>query len=209
MFTGIVTSLGTIVERHPHRVVIDTPGIDEALGASIAVDGCCLTVVETAAAPADLPPALDEAPLPTQRVRFDVLPETLDKTRLGQLNVGDQVNLEAALRAGDPLGGHIVQGHVDATGTVRSSEADPEGRWLDLWIDLPEDVLRLCIERGSITINGTSLTIMQLDEQGIRLQLIPETQRRTNLASLRVGDLVNLEADVLARYVERLLGAKR
>lgn len=209
MFTGIVTSLGTIVERHPHRILIDTPGIDEALGASIAVDGCCLTVVETERAPADLPPAPDEAPLPTQRVRFDVLPETLGKTRLGTLDVGDQVNLEAALRAGDPLGGHIVQGHVDGTGTVRSSETDPEGRWLDLWIDPPADILRLCIERGSITVNGTSLTVMQLDEQGIRLQLIPETQRRTNLASLRPGALVNLEADVIARYVERLLAPTR
>jgi riboflavin synthase len=209
MFTGIVTSLGTIVERHPHRVVIDTPGIDEALGASIAVDGCCLTVVESEPAPADLPPALDEQPLPTRRVCFDVLPETLAATRLGQMGVGDQVNLEPALRAGDPLGGHIVQGHVDGTGTVRSSEADEEGRWLDLWIDPPADLLRLCIERGSITVNGTSLTIMEVDEQGIRLQLIPETQRRTNLARLRVGELVNLEADVIARYVERLLGSKR
>lgn len=209
MFTGIVSSLGTLVEREPHRIRIDAPGIDEALGASIAVDGCCLTVVETAPAPADLPAHDGGPPLPTTRITFDVLPETLERTRLGTLVPGAALNLEPALRAGEPLGGHLVQGHVDDTGAVRSSDRDPEGRWLDLWIDVPASILRLCIDRGSLTVNGTSLTVMEVDDAGVRLQLIPETQQRTNLARLAPGDRVNLEADVIARYVERLLGANR
>lgn len=209
MFTGIVTSLGTLVEHTPHRIRIDAPGIDEALGASIAVDGCCLTVVESQPAPTALPSHPGAEPVPTTRVAFDVLPETLAHTRLGSLAVGAPLNLEAALRAGEPLGGHLVQGHVDDVGTVRASERDPQGRWLDLVIDVPASILRLCIDRGSITVNGTSLTVMEVDAAGVRVQLIPETQLRTNLAGLAVGAAVNLEADVIARYVDRLLGASR
>ncbi len=138
-----------------------------------------------------------------------MLPETISHTRLASLEPGASVNLEAALRAGEPLGGHLVQGHVDAVGTVRSTVREPDGRWLDLEIDVPEDVHRYCIDRGSITVNGTSLTVMGLDSTGIRLQLIPETQTRTNLGQMRVGDRVNLEADVIARYVARLLPQNR
>lgn len=209
MFTGIVASRGVIVDLEPHRLVVDAPAIDEALGASVAVDGCCLTVVTTEPATVDLPPHPDAAPVPTRRFSFDVLPETISHTRLTSLAPGASVNLEAALRAGEPLGGHLVQGHVDAVGTVRSSTGDPQGRWLDLEIDVPDDVHRFCIDRGSITVNGTSLTVMGLDSSGIRLQLIPETQSRTNLGALGPGDLVNLEADVIARYVARLLPATR
>lgn len=205
MFTGIVQSRGVVVALEPNRLVLDAPGIDEPLGASVAVDGCCLTVVTSEPAPADLPPHPGAEPAPTRRLSFDVLPETIAHTRLSSLAPGASVNLEPALRAGDPLGGHMVQGHVDATGTVRSSSGDPDGRWLDLQIDVPDDVLRYCIDRGSITVNGTSLTVMGLDSAGIRLQLIPETQQRTNLGELAVGDLVNLEADVIARYVARLI----
>jgi riboflavin synthase len=205
MFTGIVASRGVIVELEPHRVVLDAPAIDEPLGASVAVDGCCLTVVTNEPAPVDLPTNPGAAPAPTRRLSFDVLPETIAATRLSSLAVGASVNLEAALRAGEPLGGHLVQGHVDAVGTVRSTSADPQGRWLDLVLDLPAQVLRYCIDRGSITVNGTSLTVMEVDGSGIRVQLIPETQQRTNLGLLVVGDLVNLEADVIARYVDRLL----
>ncbi|MCW2921296.1 MAG: ribE [Thermoleophilia bacterium] len=209
MFTGIVASRGTIVELEPHRLVVDAPAIDEALGASVAIDGCCLTVVTSAAAPEDLPPHPDATAVHTRRLSFDVLPETISHTRLSSLEPGASVNLEAALRAGDPLGGHLVQGHVDAVGTVRSTVREPDGRWLDLEIDVPEDVHRFCIDRGSITVNGTSLTVMGLDSSGIRLQLIPETQSRTNLGSMRVGDVVNLEADVIARYVARLMPPNR
>lgn len=209
MFTGIITSRGTIVELDQHRLVIDAPGIDEELGASVAIDGCCLTVTSTEPAPDDLPPHPGADPVPTRRLSFDILPETIERTRLSELTVGSDVNLEPALRAGQPLGGHMVQGHVDTIGRVRSADRDPDGRWLDLTLDVPEDVLRLCIDRGSITVNGTSLTVMGVDEQGIRLQLIPETQSRTNLGSLPAGAPVNLEADVIARYVARLLPATR
>ena len=207
MFTGIVQSRGTIVELEAHRLVLDAPGIDEQLGASVAVDGCCLTVTAADPAPTDVAPWPGEAPAPTRRLAFDVLPETIEHTRLASLAPGASVNLEAALRAGEPLGGHLVQGHVDTVGTVRGSNADPDGRWLDLELDVPQSVLDFCIDRGSITVNGTSLTVMGVDSAGIRLQLIPETQRRTNLGSLRPGDQVNLEADVIARYVARLLPA--
>lgn len=209
MFTGIVASLGTIVELEPHRLVVDAPGIDEALGASVAVDGCCLTVVTSDAAPGDLTPHPGAEPIATRRLSFDVLPETISHTRLSSLEPGASVNLEAALRAGEPLGGHLVQGHVDAVGSVRSTVRESDGRWLDLEIDVPDDVHQYCIDRGSITVNGTSLTVMGLDSTGIRLQLIPETQSRTNLGSMRIGDRVNLEADVIARYVARLLPQNR
>ncbi len=209
MFTGIVTSLGRIVELAPHHLVIDAPGVREELGASVAVDGCCLTVTTGAAAPADLAPHPGAAPVPTTRIAFDILPETLAATRLGALAPGAAINLEPALRAGQPLGGHLVQGHVDTTGTVRRATTGPGARWLDLELDVPAPVLDLCIEKGSITVNGVSLTIMAVDPDGIRLQLIPETQTRTNLGSLASGDLVNLEADVIARYVARLLPANR
>jgi len=209
MFTGIVISLGTIVELHPHRVVLDAPGIDEELGASVAVDGCCLTITDAQKAPRHLPPAPGAEPIPTFRLSFDVLPETLERTRLGSLAAGSSVNLEPAVRAGQPLGGHLVQGHVDAVGTVRSSVRDPQGRWLDLEVDVPDEVLSYCIERGSITINGVSLTLMGIHGTGVRLQLIPETQARTNLGQLSDGHPVNLEADVIARYVARLLPRTR
>lgn len=209
MFTGIVTARGTIVELLQHRVVLDAPGIDEQLGASVAVDGCCLTVVSSEVAPADLPPHPGTGPVPTRRLSFDVLPETISHTRLSTLRAGASVNLEAALRAGEPLGGHLVQGHVDGVGTVRSTERDEQGRWLDLWLDLPSELLAYCIDRGSLTVNGTSLTVMEVDETGVRVQLIPETMVRTNLGELAAGDAVNLEADVIARYVARLLPANR
>lgn len=209
MFTGIVSSRGTIVELRPERLVLDAPGLDEQLGASVAVDGCCLTITSTERAPADLRPHPRAVSAETVRLAFDLLPETIARTRLASLAVGDNVNLEPAVRAGQPLGGHLVQGHVDDVGRVRSADRGPDGHWLDLVLDVPEDVLRLCIDRGSVTVNGVSLTVMGLDPAGIRLQLIPETQARTNLGSLAVGDPVNLEADVIARYVARLLAPTR
>jgi len=209
MFTGIINALGHVVEVSSTNLTIDAPAIDEGLGASIAVDGCCLTVVTRAPAPADLPAAPGHDPSPTTRYTFDVLPETVSHTRIGEYAPGTVVNLEPALRAGEPLGGHMVQGHVDAVGRVRASTAASDDIALDVWLDLPDDVLELCIDRGSITINGTSLTVMELDARGVRVQLIPETQQRTNLAGLADGAAVNLEADVIARYVVRLLALKR
>lgn len=209
MFTGIISARGVVVELQPHRLVLDAPGIDEPLGASVAVDGCCLTVTSSEPAPRDLAHWPGARVAPTRRLAFDLLPETLARTRLASLEEGASVNLEAALRAGQPLGGHLVQGHVDAVGEVRSAHVEPSGRWLDLELEVPAQVLDFCIERGSITVNGASLTVMQLDQRGVRLQLVPETQQRTNLGSLGPGDRVNLEADVIARYVARLLPTNR
>lgn len=191
MFTGIITALGTVVDTRPTRLTLNAPGCErESLGASIAVNGCCLTIVARRGDELD----------------FDLLPETYSHTNLGDLAVGDVVNLEPALRAGDALGGHWVQGHVDATGTVVSAATAADGSALDITLALPDDIRRYCLDRGSLTVNGVSLTVMEILETGVRIQLIPETQQRTNLGLVQPEQRVNLEADILARYVEQLLG---
>jgi riboflavin synthase len=154
------------------------------------VSGVCLTV----AAGAD------------GALAFDAVPETLRRSALGGLEAGDRVNIEPALAAGDPLGGHFVQGHVDALGRVRSLEPEGEGRRLVL--DLPAEVARLCVEKGSIAIDGVSLTIAALSPQGVEIALVPHTLAVTTLVDLDPGDVVNVEADILAKHVERLLRAR-
>jgi riboflavin synthase len=131
------------------------------------------------------------------------VPETLSRTSLSRLAPGVGVNLEPALRAGDPMGGHVVQGHVDGVGHVRSVQPEGEGR--RIWIDAPEAVLRYCVEKGSIAVEGVSLTIAALDDAGFAIALIPHTLAVTTIGALAPGDEVNLEADVLAKYVERLV----
>src|SRR5581483_12522798 len=133
-------------------------------------------------------------------------PETLSRTLLGTLGPGNPVNLEPSLRVGDPLGGHVVQGHVDAVGRVRSVEAESEGR--RAWIDAPENVVRYCLEKGSIAVDGVSLTVAALDDDGFEVALIPHTLAVTTLGRLAPGAGVNLEADVLGKVVERLLAAR-
>ena len=188
MFTGIVAELGRVERIESHQLDVCAPQCSsESDGASVAVNGVCLTIARRNG----------------DVIGFDLLPDTLDRTNLGALVPGSTVNLEPALRAGDPFGGHIVQGHVDTVGRVRS--VHPGDAALGIWLDVPHDVLRYCVVRGSITVNGVSLTIMDMDEAGVRLSLIPETQQRTNLGALVPDGRVNLEADVLARYVERLL----
>lgn len=194
MFTGLISSLGTVHDVGSAQLVVAASGLDEPPGASIAVNGCCLTV---AGHPGD-----SSNPAGARLVRFDLLPETLEHTNLGALRRGDRVNLEPAMRAGAAFGGHWVQGHVDATGVVALREELPTA--LDLRLQVPDEVLRYCVERGSIAVNGVSLTVMELLPDGIRVQLIPETRTRTNLGHAAPGDPVNLEADILARYVERL-----
>jgi len=147
----------------------------------------CLTVVEIAGA----------------ELSFDAVPETLSRTALARLAAGDEVNVEPAVRAGEPLGGHVMQGHVDGVGRVRSIE--PEGGGRRLWVDAPANVLRYCVEKGSIAVDGASLTVAALDGTGFAVALIPHTLAATTLGALVPGDEVNLEADVLAKYVERLL----
>jgi riboflavin synthase len=196
MFTGIVEETGTVravqQEGAVVRLVVETQldlG-DTQLGDSIAVNGVCLTVTKL------------EAGSPT-RVSFDVGPESLRITSLSAAKPGRGVHLERALRVGDRLGGHMVQGHVDGLGKVRSTSQ--QGDTLIIWIDAPEEILRLCIHKGSICIDGTSLTINELDDRGLQVWLIPHTLERTRLAELKVGDPVNLENDVIGKYVERLL----
>ena len=195
MFTGIVRELGRVVavDGGPDgiRLTLEAPRTAAGLsvGDSVAIDGVCLTVTSAN----------------SSVLAFDAVRETLERTTLGSLAPGAAVNLEPALRAGDPLGGHYVQGHVDAVGRVRSVE--PEGDGKRIWIDVPPDVLRYCVEKGSVAVHGISLTVAALDDTGFAVALIPHTLAETTLGVMSAGDPVNLEADVLAKYVERLLGS--
>jgi riboflavin synthase len=197
MFTGIVRERGRVAEltdgEDGIRLRIEAPATAPTVGIgdSVAVDGCCLTAVE-----------IDD-----NTIAFDAVPETLRRTSLARLERGAEVNLEAALRAGDPLGGHIVQGHVDAVGRVRSVE--PEGEGQRVWFDAPADLLRYCVEKGSVAVDGVSLTVAELDDDGFAAALVPHTLAETTLGSFAPGREVNLEADVLAKYVERLASPHR
>jgi riboflavin synthase len=192
MFTGIVRELGSVASFDGSRLVVTAPetAAGAAVGDSVAVAGVCLTVVD----------AVDG------RLAFDVVPETLSRTALGQIETGDNVNLEPSLRVGDQLGGHVVQGHVDAVGRVRS--VAPEGDSHRVWIEAPETVVRYCIEKGSIAVDGVSLTVAAFDDDGFEVALIPHTLRVTTLGRLEPGAEVNLEADVLGKVVERLVEAR-
>jgi riboflavin synthase len=193
VFTGIVRELGRIVslegDEEQARLVVAAPGLAPGLeiGDSVAVDGCCLTVVG----------------LEKEAIAFDLSAETLSRSAIGSLGAGQGVNLEPAIRVGEPLGGHYVQGHVDAIGRVRSLV--PEGEGVRMWIELPPEVLRYCVEKGSLTVAGVSLTVAELKDDELAVALIPHTLDVTTLGKARPGDAVNLEADVIAKYVERLL----
>ncbi|MEA2479315.1 MAG: riboflavin synthase [Thermoleophilaceae bacterium] len=191
MFTGLVAGTGTVraVEREGEgvRLEVATPlGGELAEGDSIAVNGVCLTAVAPEAG----------------GFRADVMAETLRRSSLGPLAGGDEVNLELPLRAADRLGGHIVQGHVDGTGTV--AELRDEGFARLVTIASGDDVLRYVVEKGSIAVDGVSLTVASVDDDGFTVSLIPETLERTTLGSAAPGRVVNLEVDVLAKYVEKL-----
>ena len=193
MFTGIVREVGKAASIAGHaggvRLEIEAPETAAAtsVGDSVSIDGCCLTAVSVADA----------------LIAFDAVPETLSRTALGGLEAGVRVNVEPALRAGEPLGGHYVQGHVDGIGIVRSVEDEGQGR--RVWFDAGSDILRYAVEKGSIAVQGTSLTVAALDENGFAAALIPHTLEVTTLGELEPGSPVNLEVDVLAKYVERLL----
>ena len=171
------------------RLEIDAPATAgaTATGDSVSVNGCCLTAVSVV----------------DGRIAFDAVPETLARTAIGGLAAGACVNLEPALRAGEPLGGHYVQGHVDGRGSVRAVVAGRDGR--RLWVDAEPSLLRHVVEKGSIAVDGASLTVAALDEHGFEIALIPHTLAETTLGELEPGDVVNLETDVLAKYVERLV----
>jgi riboflavin synthase alpha subunit len=195
VFTGIVREVGSVVcvrgDRGGIRLEIDAPetSAGAALGDSVSINGVCLTVVSLA----------------DGRMAFDAVPETLARSSLGGLAAGSRINLEPALRAGEPLGGHYVQGHVDGIGVVRAVEAEGDGARMS--VDAPAELMRYVVEKGSIAVEGTSLTVAALNGDGFAVALIPHTLQATTLGSLAAGDRVNLEVDVLAKYVERLLGA--
>ena len=182
MFTGLVREVGQVVSFEEGRLVVEasTPGEP---GDSVAVDGVCLTVVQNGGG----------------RLAFDVVPETRSRVK----PFGESVNLEPALRAGEPLGGHYVQGHVDGVGTVTSVEEEADG--VRVRIEPPRELLRYLVEKGSVAVDGVSLTVAAVDETGFEVALIPHTLEVTTLSALAPGRSVNLEADVLAKYVERLL----
>jgi riboflavin synthase len=192
MFTGIVLEVGTVAAFDGSRLVLAAPetAASAAVGDSVSVAGVCLTVVET-----------EEG-----RLAFDVVPETLSRTALGGLDPGDVLNIEPSLRVGDRLGGHVVQGHVDAVGRVRSITPDGDSR--RMWVDAPQAVLGYCVEKGSIAVDGVSLTIASFDDDGFEVALIPHTLAVTTLGRLEPGDALNLEADVLGKVVERLAAGR-
>jgi riboflavin synthase alpha subunit len=197
VFTGIIRERGRVaaVDRGAGgvhlRVEAPATARTVAVGDSVAVNGVCLTAV-----------AADGGVL-----AFDAVPETIRRSSLGRLEPGDEVNVEPALRVGDPLGGHYVQGHVDGVGRVRSIGS--EGDDVRVWIDAAPELLRYLVEKGSVTIEGVALTVTEVDEEGFAVALVPHTLALTTLAALTAGDPVNLEVDVLAKYVERLLAGLR
>ena len=196
MFTGIVEELGVVeaIEDQGDAVRLTVRGphvtVDARLGDSISVNGCCLTVAQKDG----------------ETFTADVMRETLDKTSLGALAAGSRVNLERAVTATTRLGGHIVQGHVDGTGSVVRRE--PSEHWEVVEISLPVDLSRYLVDKGSITVDGVSLTVVQAGDDSFTVSLIPETLARTTLGLKQAGDTVNLEVDVIAKYVERLLAPR-
>ena len=193
MFTGIVEELGTVAAVEDQgdaiRLTIRASTVleDAGLGDSIAVNGCCLTVAERNG----------------DTWTADVMQETLDKTSLYGVRPGDRVNLERAVTADKRLGGHIVQGHVDGVGTVLGRA--PSEHWEVVEIQMPPELGRYLVDKGSITVDGVSLTVVEARDDSFTVSLIPETLARTTLGTRRPGERVNLEADILAKHVERLL----
>ena len=196
VFTGLVQDLGTIRKLEPRgeamRLVVEAPGpaSEAKLGDSVAVNGCCLTVVE----------------IEGERLGFDVIPESLERTNLGATVVGGRVNLELPLRPTDRLGGHFVQGHVDAVGRLVDRKA--EGGDVRFHFSLPESLAGQVVEKGSIAIDGVSMTVAGVEDGGFSVALIPHTLEVTTFGHLEVGDPVNLEGDILAKYVAALQEAR-
>jgi riboflavin synthase len=196
VFTGIVRELGRVVSATGGAaglaLLVEAPAVagGAAVGDSVAIDGCCLTVESVSGG----------------RLSFHAVPETLARSTLGRLDTGDPVNVEPAIRADEPLGGHFVQGHVDTVGRVQSVEAEGEG--LRVFVEAPDEFLRYCVEKGSVAVDGVSLTVAELAEDAFAVVLVPHTLEATTLTALQPGREVNLEADVLAKHVERLLEAR-
>ena len=188
MFTGLVQATGTIVSLRDGRLAVRAePPLELAPGDSVAVSGVCLTATEVDGDSFDA----------------DVMPETMRRTALGALAEGDRVNLELPLRAGDRMGGHVVQGHVDGLGSIEWVR--DEGLARVVRIAAPPELLRYVVEKGSIAVDGVSLTVTEVDDEGLTVSLVPETLERTTLGAAAAGRPVNIEVDVLAKYVEKLV----
>jgi riboflavin synthase len=196
VFTGIVAALGEVRGINSLsdsiRLTVAVPQLAAELkrGDSIAVNGACLTAVE----------------LSPDSFTADVMRETLAKTALGELNPGSQVNLELPMRPSDRLGGHMVLGHIDGVGKIRSRDRSDNWDWIR--VALPEHLMKYVVHKGSIAIDGVSLTVNELAENEVGFSLIPETLASTTLGIKQVGDLVNVEVDIMAKHIERLLGAR-
>ena len=194
MFTGIIEETGRLrsldISGVTGRIELEASKVLEGtnIGDSIAVNGVCLTVVE----------------LHADGFTADVMPETISRTGLSQLRVGDEVNLERAMPANGRFGGHIVSGHIDGVGTVESLEHDGIAVWVS--IKAPTDILKLIVEKGSIAIDGISLTVAYVDNERFKVSIIPHTGEETTLLKRHAGDKVNLENDIVGKYVEKLLG---
>ena len=194
MFTGLVEGQGGVTEIVPEEDAIrlsidagDSIGSGLAIGDSVCINGCCLTVVKLTGTVAD----------------FQAGTETLSKTNLGHLEAGHRVNLERSLPVDGRLGGHIVQGHVDGTGSVSSIAQD--GEWVTMWFEIPESLAKFVVPKGSIAVDGISLTVVDVEQSRFSVALIPHTLEVTTLGAVSDGDPVNIETDILGRYVERLL----
>ena len=195
MFTGLVESTGKITALEPQgpgiRLVVDAGALaeDVQIGDSIANNGCCLTVIEVNGT----------------SLAFEAGPETLAKTSLGNKQIGDFINLERSLQVGYRLGGHLVTGHVDAVGTL--DQRLDEQQWATFWFQVPEALTRQMAPKGSITVEGVSLTLVEVESRRFSVALIPHTLDATTLGNLQPGDKVNLETDLLAKYVEQQMSA--
>ncbi len=194
MFTGLVEAQGTVRLLEKNGSAIDlTLEISERItndahiGDSVAINGCCLTVVE----------------ISDGFLKFQAGAETLAKTNLGRLSLGDQVNIERPLAADGRLGGHFVQGHVDGVGTIKS--IDKDGEWITMWFDIPKELALQMVPKGSVTIDGISLTIVECEQKAFSIALIPHTLEVTTMGQKQVGSVVNLETDILGKYVQKLI----
>lgn len=195
MFTGLVEAIGNVISLQSigdqARLTLDLPFATELkLGDSVAINGCCLTVAEFV----------------SDGVGFDLLAQTLRVTSLGELTSGSIVNLERAMMVGDRFGGHFVQGHVDSIGKI--TRIEQTGQDHIVGVSLPPDIHRLCIDKGSLTLDGISLTIAELTAEGVIFWITPHTWEHTHLQAAKLGQPMNLEVDMLAKYVDKLLGAR-
>ena len=188
MFTGIIEEVGKVTSAQPGNLVIAASHVLQGieLGGSIAINGACLTITS----------------FDTDSFSVDIMPETLERTNLGLLSVGDEVNLERPLALGGRLGGHLVQGHIDATGKVVSVRWDSEA--ILIRFEAPSEVMRYVVEKGFIAVDGVSLTVITKDASSFQVSIVDFTRKHTTLGSMQVGDLLNLEVDIIAKYVEQM-----